>query len=127
MACTLRLRCWGPSGHWTWLDLLIGAGSGCSPSSCSPTRLPRCDWVAACAGATCLGLPVALRRRSPAASSAVLLVAVGVLVVVTPPGVVMALPPLVLVLYTVAAACMFRVALVALLASCAAVILSWLP
>jgi signal transduction histidine kinase len=84
-------------------------------------------WVAALAGAACLGLPVALRRRAPAASLSVLLVAVGILAVVAPEGVVMALPPLVLVLYTVAAATGFRVAAVCLLASCAAVILTGFP
>lgn len=114
--------------HWTWLDLLIGAGIGLLAFLVLANQASSLTtWVAACAGATCLGLPVALRRRSPAASSAVLLVAVGVLAVVAPSGVVMALPPLVLVLYTVAASCTFRVALVALLANCAAVILSCFP
>ena len=111
---------WVRQSHWAWLDALVGAGCGMLAFIVLANQASSVGTlVAALAGAACLGLPVTLRRRTPAASLAVLLVAVGVMAVAAPSGVVMTLPPLVLVLYTVAAACEFRLALVALVASCA--------
>ncbi len=114
--------------HWRSLDALLGAGCGALAFGVLANQASSVGaWMAALVGAASLGLPVALRRRAPAVWLSVLVVAVVVLGVVAPSGVVMALLPLVLVLYTVAAVCEFRVALVCLPVSCLAVVLTGFP
>jgi signal transduction histidine kinase len=114
--------------HWIWLDVLTGAGYGVLALVVLVNQATSMvDAAAAFVGATCLGLPLALRRAVPVASLTTLLAAMGVLALVAPPGVVMVLPPLVLVLYTVATTCELTLALVALLVSCVCVILTGLP
>ena len=114
--------------HWTWLDVVVGGGYGVLVLLVLANRASSVgQWLAALAGAACLALPIALRRRAPVASLSVLLLTVAVLVLAAPTGVVMALPPLLLVLYTVAATCDVLPALVALSVSCAGVILTGFP
>ena len=114
--------------HWTCLDGVVGACYGVPVLLVLTNQASSAgEGLAAFAGAACMGLPLALRRRAPVSALSVLLLAMGVLVLVAPPGVVMALPPLLLVLYTVASTCEFRPALVALLVSCVGVILTGFP
>jgi signal transduction histidine kinase len=114
--------------HWIWLDVVIGTGYGVLGLVVLANQATSVvESAAALVGAACLGLPLAMRRAVPVASLATLLLAMGVLALVAPPGVVMALPPLVLVLYTVATTCELTLALVALLVSCVCVILTGLP
>src|SRR3954447_22786731 len=100
---------WVAPAHWMLLDTLAGLGYGAlsfvalaNHASSVPTAL------AALAGGACLGGPVATRRRAPVVSWGAALGALLVMAWVRPSGVVLALPPLVLVVYSAAAAAVFR-------------------
>lgn len=78
-------------------------------------------------GTMCLAVPVAVRRRGPLASLAVLLATMEVMAAFAPSTTAMALPPLVLVLYTVGAETRLATAVGALVVACAALFATRLP
>lgn len=84
-------------------------------------------WSAAFLGSVCVAAPIAVRRREPLASMVVLLVALEVMATFAPSTTAMALPPLVLVLYTVATETRLPTAAGALALACAAVLATRLP
>jgi signal transduction histidine kinase len=110
------------------LDSLVGLGYGMLAFVALLNHASSMSTAAAALiGAACLGAPVAMRRRTPVVSLTVVTVALLTMAWASPSGVVLALPPLVLVLYSAAAATSFRVAVALLPVSCAAVVLPAFP
>jgi signal transduction histidine kinase len=122
------LLAWIRPDHWRLVDTLIGIGYGVLafvPLANGASSVG--EWLAASAGAVCLAVPLVTRRRFPTLSLVVLLAALGVMAGAAPSTLVMALPPIVLVLYTVAAETRFTTAVVALVLTCAALLATSLP
>ena len=119
---------WIHPAQWLLIDTLAGIvygllafvalGNGASSAG---------EWFAALAGAVCLAAPLAVRRHGPLMSLAVLLVTLEVMAAFAPSSTVMALPPLVLVLYTVATDTHVPTSTGALLVACAAIFAIGLP
>jgi signal transduction histidine kinase len=120
---TAPLLEWMRPTQWLWMDTLAGVGYGLLAflplvNGASSTG----GWLAASVGAVALAVPVVRRRRAPLTSLGVLLATLGVMAVSAPSSTVMALPPIVLVLYTVATETRLSTAVVALIVTCVAVL-----
>jgi signal transduction histidine kinase len=119
---------WVTPAHWILLDRLVGLGYGMLAFVALLNHASSmATGAAALTGAACLGVPVAMRRCTPVIWYSVVVAALLTMAWVSPSGVVLALPPLVLVLYSAAAATSFRVAVALLPVSCAAVVLPAFP
>jgi len=124
---TVPLLRWVRPNHWVLLDVLAGVGYGLLAFvGLANGASSLGGWLAATVGAVVLAVAIAARRRAPVASLVVLLAALGLMAAFAPSTVVFALPPVVLVLYTVAAETRFAVA-VAALVTCAAVLATGWP
>jgi signal transduction histidine kinase len=125
---TARLLHWIRPDQWLLMDTLAGVGYGLlafvvlanAASSAS-------GWLGAVAGAVCLVAPVAARRRAPLTSLLVLLATLEVMAASAPSTTVMALPPIVLVLYTVATEAPVAAAAAAMVVACLGVLATRLP
>lgn len=118
---------WVRPAHWRVLDRLVGVGYGAIAFAALADGVSGPGWLAALAGAACLAGPIAVRRRAPVVSLAVLLAYLAVTATFASSAVVMALPPMVLVLYSVAAQTSVITGAVALLATGGAVLATRLP
>ena len=119
---------WIRPAQWLLIDTLAGVGYGLLAFVALANGASSAgEWLAAFVGAVCLAVPVAVRRREPLASLAVLLATMEVMAAFAPSTTVMALPPLVLVLYTVATETRLATAAGALVVACAAVFATRLP
>ena len=117
------LLSWIRPVQWRLVDLLTGLGYGLlSFVALADGASAGVDWLAALAGALCLAVPLAARRRFPVASLAVLLGTLEVMAAAAPTSTVMALPPIVLVLYTVAVESPLAISSATLVVSCAGVL-----
>jgi len=119
---------WIRPGQWLLIDTLAAVGYGllafvALANGASSAGL----WSAAFVGTACVSVPLAVRRHEPLASLAVLLATMEVMAAFAPSATVMALPPLVLVLYTVATEARLVTAAGALIVACAAVFATVLP
>ncbi len=124
---TAPLLRWMRPVHWVLIDAVSGVGYGLLAFVALANGAASVGaWLAAVVGAGCLAAPIVARRRAPVASLVVLLATLGVMAVWAPTTTVLALPPLVLVLYTVAAQAALVTAIAALVATCAGVVAtSW--
>ena len=114
--------------HWLMIDLLAAVGYGMLAFVVLGNGASSAGgWSAAAGGAVCLAVPVGARRRAPLASLAALLVTLVVCAVFAPSATVMALPPLVLVLYTVGARTRFAAAVGALVVASGTVLVTTVP
>ncbi len=119
---------WIRPAQWLLIDTLAGVGYGLFAFVALANGASSAgEWLAALVGTMCLAVPVAVRRRGPLASLAVLLATMEVMAAFAPSTTAMALPPLVLVLYTVAAETRLATAAGALVVACAAVLATRLP
>ena len=119
---------WIRTDQWLLIDTLAGVGYGLLAFVALANGASSAgEWLAALAGAVCVAVPLAVRRHGPLMSLAVLLAAMEVMAAFAPSATVMALPPLVLVLYTVAAEIQLLAATGALLVACAAIFATGLP
>jgi signal transduction histidine kinase len=125
---TVPLLRWVGPVQWLWIDMLAGAGYGALAFVALANRASSAGgWLAAMAGAVCLAVGVAARRRAPTASLVVLLAILEVMAVFAPSTTALALPPIVLALYTVAAETPLPTAVAALLATCVGVLATRWP
>lgn len=116
------LLAWVRPVQWLLVDTVTGVGYGLLAFvALANGASSGGEWLAAFGGAVCLAVPLVARRRAPELSLAVLLATLALMVFFAPSTTVMALPPIVLVLYTVATECRFATAIVALVVTCAAV------
>ena len=119
---------WIRPAQWLLIDTLAGVGYGLFAFVALANGASSAgEWLAALVGTMCLAVPVAVRRRGPLASLAVLLATMEVMAAFAPSTTAMALPPLVLVLYTVGADTRLATAVGALVVACAAVLATRLP
>ncbi len=125
---TVALVGWMRPATWLLIDRLAGIGYGLLAFvALANGASSAAAWLAAFVGAVCLAVPVTTRRRAPLRSLAALLATLIVMAVFAPSSVVMALPPVVLVLYTVAVETRLPAAVAALVVTCAAVWATALP
>src|SRR3954447_7637584 len=125
---TSRLLGWIRPTQWLVIDVLAGVGYGLLAFLAMANGASSAGgWLAAIVGSVCLAGPVAVRRHWPLVSLAVLLATVEVMAAFAPSTTVMALPPLVLVLFTVATETRLPIAAGALVVACAAVFATSLP
>jgi signal transduction histidine kinase len=119
---------WVRPAQWLLIDTLAGLGYGLLAFVALANGASSAGgWLAACVGTVCLAGPVTVRRSGPLVSLAVLLATIEVMAAFAPSTTVMALPPLVLVLYTVATETRLPIAAGALMVACAAVFATCLP
>ncbi len=119
---------WIRSEQWLFLDTIVGVGYGvlafvALANGASSTGA----WLGAFAGAVVFAVVVAARRRAPVVCLVILLAALELMAASAPSNVIMALPPAVLVLYSVAAETPFATGFTALVVTCAAVLATGLP
>ena len=119
---------WIHPAHWLLIDTLAGVGYGLLAFFALANGASSAGgWAAALIGAACLGGSVSFRRPEPLASLAVLLATMAAMAVFAPSSTMMALPPLVLVVYTVATETRLPTAVGGLVVACAAVFATRLP
>ncbi len=125
---TAPLLRWIRPVHWVLIDSVGGVGYGMLAFVALANGAASVGgWLVAVVGAGCLAVPVVARRRAPEASLVVLLATLAVMAVWAPTATVLALPPIVLVLYTVAAQTPLVTAIAALVATCAGVVATRWP